>query len=71
MEKFVDLHGALITYFKRIKPDGDYEWQPTEEQHITMRDQILMMNIPVSYICTNRIPCSITKDVVKDIQQLF
>ena len=71
MEKLVDPNSALITYFKRIKPDGDYEWQPTEEQHITMRDQILMTNIPVSYICTNHIRCSITKDVVKDIQQLF
>jgi len=71
VEKLVDENSVLVTYFKRVKPDADYEWQPTEEQHITMRDQILLANISVSYNCTNRIRCSITKDAVKEINQLF
>ena len=52
--------------------DGNNEkWVPTDEKLETEYDQVISWNIPVSYVCSERIRCIIPKNISEEIDKLI
>ena len=66
----MDESSLLVTYFKRLNTRGN-SWLPTDGQHVTSKDHILLENIHVQYACTQRIKCTIDKSIASKVDDLL
>ncbi|CAL4059934.1 unnamed protein product, partial [Meganyctiphanes norvegica] len=65
----VTANNLIVTYFRKL--DGKHnEWVPTDEKLETEFNQVISWNVPVSYVCSERIRCIVPKQIADEIEKL-